>query len=111
MIVNLTQHKIVVFSADGLQVVREYQPSGIVARCQVEQAEIANVDGVPVVTSMFGEVTGLPVPNPIVGTTYIVSTMVAQAARRADVVSPDTGPTAVRDADGHIIGVRRFQTF
>jgi hypothetical protein len=38
---------------------------------------------------------------------------VAQAvAGRDDVVAPDTGPeSVVRDAEGKIIGVRRFQKF
>jgi len=42
---------------------------------------------------------------------YIVSSLVAQAVKgRNDVVSPDTSPaSAVRDENGNIIGVKRFQ--
>ena len=41
---------------------------------------------------------------------YIVSSLVAQAvAGRNDVVAPDAGPTAIRNEQGQIVAVTRFQ--
>lgn len=90
---------------------------------------------IPVVKTVFGDVEGLPLacencksyhicvdgygnlpftkdftcqqPSII----YIVSSLVAQAAKdRNDVIAPDTSPAGVvRDEQGRIIGVKRFQ--
>jgi hypothetical protein len=113
-LVNLTEHDIVVLRPDGQVVI---PPSGMVARVATSQREVARVtaDGmdIPVVATVFGEVTGLPGPEP--GVLYIASTLVAQAAARAgrrDVVAPDTGPeSVVRGPDGRPTAVRRLQTF
>jgi len=108
-LINLTAHPIHIADADG-RVIRTLEPSGHVARVAVEQREVGVIDGVPVVESVFGEVEGLPEPQD--GVVYIVSTPTMLAARkmgRTDVVSPDTGPTAVRDEEGRIVAVRRFQ--
>jgi hypothetical protein len=57
--------------------------------------------------AVFGPVQNLPDPQP--GVIYIVSALVAQAAKRADVVSPATGhPLARRDQNGQIISVPGF---
>jgi hypothetical protein len=53
------------------------------------------VDGILVSRAAFGPVTDLPDPAP--HTLYVASTLVAQAARRPDVLAP--GPL-IRDADG-----------
>jgi len=108
-LVNCTAHPIHI-ADDAGNVVRVIEPSGIVARVAVEQREVGVIDGIPVVESVFGEVEGLPEPQD--GVVYIVSTPTMLAARkmgRTDVVSPDTGPTAVRDTEGRIVAVRRFQ--
>ena len=55
------------------------------------------------------EVDGLPAPEP--GVIYIVSSMVASAVKRADVVSPITDSTCERDEKGRVISVRGFQTY
>ena len=53
------------------------------------------------------EVQGLPAPEE--GVYLIVSALVAQAAKRADVVSPATGhPDVVRDQKGQIASVPGF---
>jgi len=56
-----------------------------------------------------GDVEGLPEPQS--NTVYIVSTLVAQAVpHRDDIIAPDTSPQGVvRDSEGKIIGVKRFQ--
>lgn len=56
--------------------------------------------------AVFGEVVGLPPPQAGVG--YIVSQMVAIACHdRRDLFFPDSG-SAVRDASGQVIAVRRL---
>jgi hypothetical protein len=108
-IINLTPHTITVVNAEN-EIIRQY-PSAGVARAKTIAERINEVDGIPVMATTFGDVEGLPEPQD--GVTYIVSMVVAQAARyRADVVAPDTGPTAYRHAEGpqkgQIIGVRAF---
>jgi len=94
-IVNLTPHQVRLNSG------AEFAPSGTVARVRAEYTG-PDEDGIYVVT--FGQVQNLPAPEP--GTLYVVSAMVAQAAKRADVVSPATGhPEAIRDASGQIKSV------
>jgi len=108
-IVNLTQHAIAVADENG-NIIRTIEPSGMVARVAITQTVVGDVDGIPLVETVFGEVEGLPDPEP--GVVYITSTLVMQAARKAgrtDVVSPDTGPTSVRNEQGQVIAVRRFQ--
>jgi len=105
-LVNLTPHEIRVVKDDCEVII---PPSGGVARVKTEQVEVGSIDGIPVVKTEFGEVEGLPDPEP--NTIYIVSSIVAQAVagEREDVVAPDTGPTAIRDENGRIVAVRRFQ--
>lgn len=108
--VNLTPHKIVVFTDSGNLVI---EPSGMVARSVPSQTVVGIVNGISVVKTVFGEVEGLPSPKR--GVVYIVSTLVLQALKdrgivRNDVVAPDTSPqSVVRDDAGNIVGVRRFQ--
>ena len=101
MIINLTPHEIVVAG-------RIIPASGEVARVSVSYIDLTPHEDIPVVSSVFGEVQGLP-PRAL-GTVYIVSGMVRSAleGKRPDVFSPDTGPTAIRDDAGRIIGVTRL---
>ena len=63
-------------------------------------------EGVPIISKTFGEIEGLPEPEP--GIVLIVPLLVAQAAKdRYDLVSPDSGKTALR-TEGQIRAVRRF---
>lgn len=67
------------------------------------------VDGIPVVETKFGEITGLPEEKE--GIYYIVSTIILNEGKklgRKDLISPDTGPTAIRVA-GQVTTVKRFQ--
>ena len=110
-IVNMTPHAIIVRLPECDRV---YPPSGQVVRCQVltETAGIDAVDGVPTVLSSFGALEGLPPMEP--GVIYLVSTPAAQKAAslgRLDVLSPDTGPTAIRTEKGQVVAVTRFQRF
>ena len=108
-LVNLTKHDVIVVTET--QTIR-IPPSGQVARVRAEQLKVGEVSGIPIVSTEFNEIVGLPEPRKDV--IYIASTLVAQAASRQgrhDVVAPDTGPTAIRDDDGNIVAVRRLQVF
>lgn len=87
-------------------------PSGMVARCKTERQIIDSIqteeidDGweitIPITSTKFGEVEGLPQPQE--RTIYIVSSLVAQACKdREDIFIPDD---VVRDDEGKIIGCR-----
>lgn len=99
--VNCTPHAISL--NDG----RVFEPSGNVAR--VAQS-ISDFDEDGIAVQSFGEVTGLPEPQP--GTYYIVSAMVlprAQAEGRNDVVAPATGhKDCVRNEKNFIVSVPGF---
>lgn len=108
--INLTPHTVNVELADGRKFA--FEPTKPSARMDVTTAsvEFANFESeVPVVQSLFGEVQDLPAPTE--GVAYIVSTMIAQKVLRPDVVSPDTGKTAIRNEAGQIVAVRAFQKF
>jgi len=105
-LINLTPHPITI-QPTGAQPIT-IPVSGRIARLDSSQETDASVVGVPVVTTRFGRVIGLPNPEP--GKVYIVSSLVAQHVRRPDVLAPDTGPTAIRQ-DGQIVAVTRLQRF
>ncbi len=108
MIKNLTPHVIRLQRPDGETI--EIQPSGQVARVAVEEREVGQLSGFPLVLRRFGRVENLPEPDG--DTIFVVSAVVLEAVKasggRADVVAPDTGATAVRDANGQIVAVRRL---
>jgi len=103
--INLTSHPIVVLIGEDRRV---FAPSGTAARVAITQEVVSMVDGIYVHRTVFGEAQGIPAPQE--GVMYIASSLVAQAARRADVVAPDTGATAIRE-NGQVVAVRGFQTF
>lgn len=110
--VNLTPHALNIVDADG-NTILSVAPSGTVARVTTQQTVVGNIAGIDIVRTVFGDIDGLPAPQP--DTVYVVSTLVLQALKdagvsRNDVVAPDTSPqSAVRNADGQIVGVKRFQ--
>ena len=111
-LVNLTPHEVVVYGEDGGIRLR-IPPSGTVARVSTKSVIVGEINGVPVRATEYGDVTGLPDPEP--GTVYIVSSVLLIALRakginRDDVVAPDTNPDSViRDPEGRVIGVKYFQ--
>ena len=106
MFINLTPHEIRVRLTNGEEF--KFAPSGQAARVSVTSEKVAEPEGIPVLRQVFGAVQGLPEPEE--GVIYITSTLVAQVAKRVDVVSPDTGPTAIREA-GQVVAVRGLQAF
>ena len=95
--INLTPHTINLTNGAA------YAASGVVARVgsthtPFNENKIASIE--------WGEVTGLPAPQD--GVLYIVSALVAQAAKRPDVVSPASGHPDVVRKDGQIVSVPGF---
>ena len=96
--VNLTPHAI------NLNDGSFFPPSGVVARVSSTHSEF---DGDGVATLAFGDVVGLPDKQD--GVLLITSALVAQAAKRHDVISPASGhPECVRNDKGHIMSVPGF---
>lgn len=112
-LVNLTPHEI---SIEGCPVIPR---TNIVCRLLPVTNEIQpilddNGNPFPVVENVLSEKYLVGLPEPEEGTMYIVSSIVQDFARgllgRTDVISPDTSPeSVVRDANGKVIGSRRFQ--
>lgn len=97
---NLTPHHITLFGENGAV---NIPPSGQVARLAVTRETLAPIviDGVvlPVSRPTFGEIVGLPEPE--AGVLYVVSALVAEQAKRQDVVSVGE---LLRDESGRVIG-------
>ena len=102
--VNLTPHSVTIFrSAEDTNPI-VVPASGTVARIATRPLETTVVDGIPVTTSAFIGVQGLPEPQPEV--LYITSGMVVDhlgvwGPQRMDVVAPGE---LLRDADGRPVG-------
>lgn len=106
--VNLTPHAITLRTPEGVDIV--VAPSGQQARVQnPPAAQVGIVAGVPVYAAQQGgTVSGIP--DPALGTIYIVSGMVlASVVGRPDVMAPGTGPAdgAIRE-NGQIVAVTRL---
>lgn len=98
LVVNCTPHPVTIVE-NGV-VVRTLPTSGEVARLSVSTEPAGVVLGIPVTRTVFGEPVGLPEPR--LGTCYIVSQLVKNALpERDDLVVP---AEVVRDAAGNIIG-------
>lgn len=116
---NYTPHPLSIYDESGSQClysIDSFIKGGIrvsETTTRLRELELPEKTLVPVVIKKYGAVEGLPEKEK--DTYLIVSLMVAQALRaqgvvRADILSPDTGPdSVVRDNEGHILGVRRFQ--
>ena len=112
---NLTPHEIVILD-DQNDILLRVPPSGMIAKVDVTEELVAEINDIPVYKVCYGNIQGLPEPEP--GTVYIVSIVVLSALKekgieRKDVVAPNTNPSkhgAVRDSKGQIIGVRSFIT-
>lgn len=113
MIINLTPHPITIVrdeprSEDGYHVIAQIPGTDFPARCaenwedRGHHAFIGGIEEIPLGAMTYGQVTGLP--DPVEGTWYIVSQMVAAAAPdRDDLVFP---AQMMRNEVGQIIGCR-----
>lgn len=100
--VNLTPHAIVVVRPSGATI--GFTPSGDVARVSTQDQVVAVINGIEISTTSYGEVVGLPEPQP--GVIFLVSALVRQAMpNRFDVVSPGG---LIRDAQGQPVGCTGF---
>jgi len=114
-LVNLTPHEVVILN-DQNDILLRVPPSGMIARVDATEELVAEINGIPVYKVSYGNIQGLPEPEP--NTVFIVSTLILAALKekgidRKDVVAPNTNPSkhgAVRDSKGQIIGVRSFIT-
>ncbi len=100
--INLTPHEIVIVGGEG-EVIARIAPEPTPARCTVQREVAFDLDGIAVNRSVFGEVFGLPEQK--AGVWLIVSRIVAEAAKRNDLLVPDE---TVRDQRGQIVGCKSF---
>lgn len=106
--VNLTPHAIKVRTAEGGDVI-EYPPSGHIVRVPMSNKQVGAIGPhACVVQTKSRVIYGMPEPE--LGTVYIVSRMVLDTIKdsadpRPDVVAPDT-ERPERDHNGRIICVR-----
>ena len=107
-LINCTPHALNIHHVDGIL---ELAPSGILPRLAVSREfrdPIYGPDGevITVVRSSLGAITDLPDQQD--GVILITSALVADAAKRSDVMSPGE---LVRDGKGVIIGCLGLCTF
>lgn len=109
-LINLTPHEVVLYANDG-DTILERIPSSGNARVAMTEEIIGELNGVPVVNVVIGDVEGVPEPQE--GVVYIVSFITLQAfietSDRTDLVAPNTNSACVRDDEGNILGVMGFQ--
>lgn len=96
-VVNLTPHELNIVGEQSVTI----PPSGQVARAAETTEIVGSVAGIPIIHKTFGKVEGLPEPQP--DTVFVVSLLVAQAVKRADVLT--IGET-IRNEKGQVIGAK-----
>ena len=100
---NLTPHSLAIETKDGRIIT--VPPSGIVARLAVTREArpvfVVNGDVFCVSRPTLGAITGLP--NSEKGILFVCSALVAEQAKRTDVVSVGE---LIRDASGAVVGAR-----
>jgi hypothetical protein len=106
-VINLTPDPINVADEEG-NIIATFPPSGDIARVFIGWQMSRELVGRPIIRIIYGGVFNIPEPADDV--IYLVSTIVAQAAKRPDVISPNTDHTAIRK-DGQIVAVREFHVF
>ena len=98
--VNLTPHTI-----NEVVTGLEIPPSGTVARVAASSTVVDNINGVPIYTTTYGDVVGLPDSQP--GVYYVVSgAVLAARPDRKDLLAPGE---LVRDNNGQPIGCKGFR--
>lgn len=115
--INLTPHEIAIVEQDGAEIA-SFPASGTIARVAVIEKVTGAIsfDGIPVdvISSTFGEVEGLPSLSDLEGhERFLVSSMVLDRLGpewSGIAFAPDTGKSAVRNAQNQIIGVTRLRT-
>ena len=98
VLMNCTPHAVKIIGENGA-LIKEFAPSGDIARLQPTTSVVGEVAGVPVTSTSYGEPIGLPEEKEGVG--YIVSALLRTTlTQRGDLFSPGQ---LVRDSDGNVI--------
>lgn len=103
-IVNLTEMTIRLANADG-EVYETIEPSGRTVRLK-SSGEQKDIEGVSIEITHITAVEDLPEPDK--GTYFIVPEPVARALNRPDLLTPDIGPSAIRDENDRVYATRRL---
>ena len=106
VIINLCPHALNILDAEGG--IRDFPKCENPARVSQSEEVLGNILGVQITKQTFGKVENLPEPQE--GTFYVVSRIVAAAAKEegrktTDLLIPGPG---VRDEEGRIIGAKGF---
>ncbi len=113
-LVNLTPNIINIFD-DGLGMIHEIHPSRQYrAKVYVQRERVETLNGdIPVHRAIMSPESVTGIPEPEEGVIYIASALVAQAAHRADVLSPDTLPGKEGPVKGPrgVLGIRGLQSW
>ena len=112
--INLTPHEIVIVEENGDEIV-SFPASGVIARVSVTEkvTGMLRFDGIPVdiITSTFGEVEGLPALPDLEGHERFSMVLDRLGSEWSGIAfAPDTGKSAVRNAQNQIVGVTRLRT-
>ena len=103
MIINKTPHTVYVYD-DNSVLVAEYQPNSIPVRIKADVKRIGDLAGIPLTSTVYGDLEGLPDEQP--GVCYIVSGLVKAACpERKDLLVPSE---QLRDDQGRVIGCKSF---
>ena len=104
-LVNLTSHPII-YEKDGVLITLppERNPVRVDFRWKYDNT----IEGYDIVESNHNIIENVPFPEE--GCIFIVSTLAGMLLRRKDIISPDTGPTAIRER-GKVVAIRRFQRY
>lgn len=99
VLVNATPHALNIVQRDGS--VLTLASSGVVPRCESNELVDRAIGLIEVTRQTLGHVQGLP--DPIPGTYFIVSRLVASATKREDLLVPGS---LIRDDQGKVIGCK-----
>jgi hypothetical protein len=109
-LVNLTPHTLTIEALDGSTLT--LPPSGTVARLRVDRRTCTplEIDGrsIGLTQPTLRGPVNIPTPEHAPGTIYVVSTLVADAVKRPDVLSPGE---LVRDDEGRPLRCRGLNCF
>ena len=98
-LVNATPHTLNIVQSDGT--ILELGASGICPRCSSSEIVDQAIGLIQVTRQTLGHVQGLP--DPIPGTYFIVSRLVASATNRDDLLVPGS---LIRDDQGKVVGCK-----
>lgn len=107
---NLTPHAIVVMN-EAQEVLATFEASGTTARLINEFSSAQDYLGIPVAVTKVVGMENVPSADDM--QPFLVSSMVLDTLGpkyHGIAFAPDTGPSAVRDSQGRVIGVTRLRT-